>query len=162
GPRLRPAARRGQAPAGGGQAEPLRPPVPHRPRRRPRPDVLRPRVLSPVLKNLTPCPPSLRGKGERRSFSPPRFGEGAGGGGCALLPPCGPCPPYTHRWRPATGTGPDRGTLLMRTHRPSACVFALLLAACPTRADDWKPARGPLLTRWAKDVRPDKVHPEYP
>jgi hypothetical protein len=29
-------------------------------------------------------------------------------------------------------------------------------------ADDWKPAAGPLLTRFAKDVRPDKVWSEYP
>src|SRR5689334_9431217 len=27
---------------------------------------------------------------------------------------------------------------------------------------DWKPAAGPLMTRWAKDVSPDKAHPEYP
>jgi Glycosyl hydrolases family 2, sugar binding domain/Glycosyl hydrolases family 2, TIM barrel domain/Glycosyl hydrolases family 2 len=33
--------------------------------------------------------------------------------------------------------------------------------ALPARAD-WQPANGPLLTRWAKDVRPDGVHPEYP
>ena len=26
----------------------------------------------------------------------------------------------------------------------------------------WKPAAGPLMTRWAKDVSPDQVHPEYP
>lgn len=26
----------------------------------------------------------------------------------------------------------------------------------------WKPAVGPLTTRWAKDVDPEKVHPEYP
>jgi len=26
----------------------------------------------------------------------------------------------------------------------------------------WKPAAGPLLTRWAKDVTPDRVLPEYP
>jgi beta-galactosidase/beta-glucuronidase len=26
----------------------------------------------------------------------------------------------------------------------------------------WKPADGPLMTRWAKDVSPDKVLPEYP
>jgi hypothetical protein len=32
----------------------------------------------------------------------------------------------------------------------------------PARAADWKPADGPLMTRWAKDVTPDKVHPEYP
>jgi hypothetical protein len=27
---------------------------------------------------------------------------------------------------------------------------------------DWKPAAGPLMTSWAKDVSPAKVHPEYP
>lgn len=27
---------------------------------------------------------------------------------------------------------------------------------------DWKPARGPLMTRWAADVSPDRVLPEYP
>jgi len=27
---------------------------------------------------------------------------------------------------------------------------------------DWKPAEGPLLTRWAKEVSPANVHPEYP
>jgi hypothetical protein len=26
----------------------------------------------------------------------------------------------------------------------------------------WQPAPGPLLTRWARDVSPDRVHPEYP
>jgi len=30
------------------------------------------------------------------------------------------------------------------------------------RAEDWKPATGPLMTRWAKDVSPENVHPEYP
>ena len=29
-------------------------------------------------------------------------------------------------------------------------------------AQDWRPAKGPLTTRWAKDVSPDKVLPEYP
>jgi hypothetical protein len=40
---------------------------------------------------------------------------------------------------------------------------AFILALCtPLRADDWHPAKGPLMTKWAKDVIPDKVHPEYP
>jgi hypothetical protein len=30
------------------------------------------------------------------------------------------------------------------------------------RAEDWKPARGPLRTRWAKEVSPDRALPEYP
>src|SRR5579863_7031802 len=29
-------------------------------------------------------------------------------------------------------------------------------------ADDWKPANGPLMTRWAKDVSPANARPEYP
>ena len=29
-------------------------------------------------------------------------------------------------------------------------------------AAGWKPVPGKLMTRWAKDVSPDKVHPEYP
>jgi beta-galactosidase/beta-glucuronidase len=28
--------------------------------------------------------------------------------------------------------------------------------------ESWQPAKGPLMTRWSKDVSPDKVHPEYP
>ena len=30
------------------------------------------------------------------------------------------------------------------------------------RAEEWKPAKGQLMTRWAKDVSPDNVLPEYP
>jgi hypothetical protein len=41
-------------------------------------------------------------------------------------------------------------------------VGLLLLAASPLPGADWQPAKGPLMTRWAKDVSPDKVHPEYP
>ncbi len=29
-------------------------------------------------------------------------------------------------------------------------------------AADWQPKKAPLMTRWAKDVSPEKVHPEYP
>ena len=32
----------------------------------------------------------------------------------------------------------------------------------PPLGADWKPAAGPLMTRWAKDVRPDNALPEYP
>jgi hypothetical protein len=45
----------------------------------------------------------------------------------------------------------------------SAICFAILFSMCTsTRADDWQPAKGPLMTKWAKDVTPDRVHPEYP
>src|SRR5262245_38219256 len=36
------------------------------------------------------------------------------------------------------------------------------LSIATTHAADWQPAAGPLMTRWAKNVSPDKVHPEYP
>ena len=29
-------------------------------------------------------------------------------------------------------------------------------------AEDWQPKKAPVMTRWAKDVTPDNVHPEYP
>jgi hypothetical protein len=45
----------------------------------------------------------------------------------------------------------------------SAISLALLCIVCaPAVADDWQPAKGPLMTKWAKDVTPDRVHPEYP
>jgi hypothetical protein len=37
-----------------------------------------------------------------------------------------------------------------------------VVAANAAWAADWQPAKGPLMTRWAKEVSPDKVHPEYP
>ena len=44
--------------------------------------------------------------------------------------------------------------------RNAVCALALVLGvAC---AADWQPAKGPLATRWAKDVAPAKAHPEYP
>jgi hypothetical protein len=43
----------------------------------------------------------------------------------------------------------------------AACVLVLLMFS-DALADNWKPASGPLMTRWAKDVSPNKVLPEYP
>lgn len=40
-------------------------------------------------------------------------------------------------------------------------IFALFLFAISARAE-WKPAAGPLMTKWAADVKPDSVLPEYP
>jgi beta-galactosidase/beta-glucuronidase len=45
------------------------------------------------------------------------------------------------------------------------CALALtsLLAAIGVaEAAEWSPGKGPLMTRWAKDVSPDNAHPEYP
>src|SRR5438067_2514975 len=41
-----------------------------------------------------------------------------------------------------------------------AAVVLLFAANAP--AADWAPAQGPLMTRWAKDVRADNVLSEYP
>jgi len=40
----------------------------------------------------------------------------------------------------------------------------MLLVCSPVAGADkpWQPAKGPLLTRWAADVSPKNVHPEYP
>src|SRR6516165_1760403 len=45
-------------------------------------------------------------------------------------------------------------------------LAAFLLLTCFAIAGsvsaEWQPAKGPLMTQWAKDVTPEKVHPEYP
>ncbi|MCX5644292.1 MAG: DUF4965 domain-containing protein [Phycisphaerae bacterium] len=42
-------------------------------------------------------------------------------------------------------------------------AIAIAMGVLPALArGDWKPAEGPLMTQWAKDVSPEKVHPEYP
>ncbi len=46
--------------------------------------------------------------------------------------------------------------------RICAPMLGLVLMTFPVVAKDWKPADGPLMTRWAKDVKADKVLPEYP
>jgi hypothetical protein len=52
----------------------------------------------------------------------------------------------------------------MRRRLTAILTVCLLVAsgAGAGFAADWQPAQGPLMTRWAKDVSPDKVHPEYP
>ncbi len=41
-------------------------------------------------------------------------------------------------------------------------VFALLLTPLHQASAQWKPAKGPLTTRWSKDVSAERVLPEYP
>jgi beta-galactosidase/beta-glucuronidase len=53
----------------------------------------------------------------------------------------------------------------MFVRRLASRAASLLLVCSLTtlaRSADWAPAAGPLLTRWAKDVSPTHVHPEYP
>lgn len=45
--------------------------------------------------------------------------------------------------------------------RVGLITLAILYPAIVSAAD-WKPARGPLLTPWAKELKEDNVHPEYP
>src|SRR5439155_15365126 len=70
-------------------------------------------------------------------------------------------------WRAAS---PPARSAASRIRRPPmtlsrAAVLGLILGALTqprSPAADWAPAQGPLMTRWAKDVRPDNVLPEYP
>lgn len=50
----------------------------------------------------------------------------------------------------------------MRCPIPIALILCALLRVPSLYAADWQPAAGPLMTRWAKDVSPTNVHPEYP
>jgi beta-galactosidase/beta-glucuronidase len=48
-------------------------------------------------------------------------------------------------------------------HRlPAFSICVVSLFATSVSAADWKPAAGPLMTRWAKDVTPATAHREYP
>src|SRR5262249_55580379 len=50
-------------------------------------------------------------------------------------------------------------------YRRLSLILAVCWLACchgTAPAADWQPASGPLMTRWAKDVSPTNVHPEYP
>jgi len=49
------------------------------------------------------------------------------------------------------------------TRRPMV-LLVMLLAICGfvTAQAEWKPAEGPLLTKWSADVSPDNALPEYP
>ena len=49
----------------------------------------------------------------------------------------------------------------LRTRLIYTAAVVTLLFSCMAQAV-WKPADGPLMTKWAKDVSPEKVHPEYP
>ncbi len=53
---------------------------------------------------------------------------------------------------------------IQRHYGRHAILFAALLVACfcLSAGAEWKPADGPLMTKWARDVSPDNVHAEYP
>jgi hypothetical protein len=41
-------------------------------------------------------------------------------------------------------------------------ILCIALPVCPSVLADYKPANGPLMTRWAMRISPNNVHPEYP
>ncbi len=47
-------------------------------------------------------------------------------------------------------------------HRHLHIPMLVLLTLAHAGRAEWKPADGPLMTRWAKEVSPDNVWPEYP
>jgi len=50
----------------------------------------------------------------------------------------------------------------MQPNHPLLIALALSFFAAAPAAADYKPAEGPLMTRWAKEVSPDNALPEYP
>lgn len=50
----------------------------------------------------------------------------------------------------------------MKDFRTPTLFSVLLAVALPVAAAEWKPAQGPLMTRWAAQVTPENVHAEYP
>jgi len=44
----------------------------------------------------------------------------------------------------------------------SGAMLMLILAGCTITDQTWQPIRGRLMTKWARNVTPDDVHPEYP
>jgi hypothetical protein len=54
-----------------------------------------------------------------------------------------------------------KGEVVCRVRRLLIAVCVVLASASAVRAG-WRAAQGPLITRWAKDISPQRVHPEYP
>ena len=46
--------------------------------------------------------------------------------------------------------------------RQSVLLAILIQTATSVQAADWKPVEGKIMTRWAAQVSPQKVWPEYP
>jgi hypothetical protein len=64
---------------------------------------------------------------------------------------------FDRRRSPLTGT-----TVLPLLVAVTGLLLVGRSAAAQTETATWKPAPAPLMTRWANDVRPDNVRPEYP
>jgi len=53
-------------------------------------------------------------------------------------------------------------TRQLKKMRRVCLTVLLMLTVCCVCQGKWKPAKGPLMTRWAKDVSPTNAHAEYP
>lgn len=66
---------------------------------------------------------------------------------------------------PFSSVNPSKSVSKFAAHRSRAVRWlaaGVCLLTCLAMAGEWKPAEGPLATRWAKDVSPDNAHAEYP
>ena len=73
--------------------------------------------------------------------------------------------PALFPWMLTTIVTPKGTHHAYREDSPFAVLAILFQPFCVTdirTAADWKPADGPLTTRWAKDVSPTQAWPEYP
>lgn len=52
--------------------------------------------------------------------------------------------------------------MIHATMKLAAVMHMYVILCCAVQAADWQPSKGALMTRWAKDVSPEKVLPEYP
>ena len=50
----------------------------------------------------------------------------------------------------------------MRTLQHIALAIIIGIGSAAMAQEAWQPKKAPLMTRWAKDVTPEKAHPEYP
>jgi hypothetical protein len=74
---------------------------------------------------------------------------------------------FAHIWRGSTKFTIKFTTKLQSQKKLSMkskliCPLTLIVTACLASAQSWKPAPGPLLTKWAKEVSPKKPLNEYP
>jgi hypothetical protein len=67
-------------------------------------------------------------------------------------------------WAPCTSRD-SFCEILYRMKPVRLAIFLVMLVGggrCSPAEENWQPAKGPLLTPWARDVSPKNSHPEYP
>src|SRR3569623_383425 len=66
----------------------------------------------------------------------------------------------SYRSRPDTTS--LRGSFSMKSLIGAWLALLAITSGAAAQSQPWKPASGPLNTRWAKDVSPENIHREYP